>query len=242
MTGPAPVAVIFDWGGTLTPWHDIDLRGQWLAYSRVYDTARAEELADRLVAGEAGLWVRARDDRRSGTLDELFAALGVDLASSAHAEALRAYERGWEPHTLLDPDVPPLLRALRAHGLRIGVLSNTLWTREQHERVFARDGVSDLIDAAVYSSEIAWAKPHPEAFRAAMAAVGVGDPAACVFVGDRPYDDVHGATAVGMRAVLVPHSVIPAAAAPVQGRPDAVVQTLAEVLPVVEAWLEPATG
>ena len=46
-----------------------------------------------------------------------------------------------------------------------------------HEEVFRRDGVLDLIDGAVYSSEIPWTKPHPEAFRAAMAAVGVDDPA-----------------------------------------------------------------
>ena len=89
------------------------------------------------------------------------------------------------------------------------MLSNTLWTREFHEEVFRRDGVLDLLDGAVYTSEIAWTKPHPEAFRAAMAAVGVDDPAACVFVGDRPFDDIHGAKEVGMRAVLVPHSAIP---------------------------------
>jgi putative hydrolase of the HAD superfamily len=28
--GGAPVrAVIFDWGGTITPWHTVDLRAQW---------------------------------------------------------------------------------------------------------------------------------------------------------------------------------------------------------------------
>ena len=104
------------------------------------------------------------------------------------------------------------------------MLSNTLWTREHHEEVFRRDGVLDLIDGAVYSSEIPWTKPHPEAFRAAMAAVGVDDPARAVFVGDRPYDDVHGAKQVGMRAVLVPHSAIPDdQRGHVEGDPDAVV-------------------
>ena len=229
MTGVPLRAVIFDWGGTLTPWHAIDLHEQWLAYSRVYAPQHADALAE--------LWVRARADQRSGTLDELFVAAGVDLAAPAHAQALRAYEQGWDPHTLIDPDAPPLLAALRGRGLRIGVLSNTLWTRRHHQAVFARDGVDGLIDAAVYSSEIAWAKPHPEAFRAAMAAVGETDPAACAFVGDRPFDDIHGATAVGMRAVLVPHSVIPASAAPVEGHPDAVVQRLADLLPVVDGWL-----
>ena len=70
-------------------------------------------------------------------------------------------------------------------GLRVGVLSNTVWPRDWHEEYFRRDGVLDLIDGAVYTSEIPWTKPAPEAFRAAVEAVGVDDPARCVFVGDR---------------------------------------------------------
>jgi putative hydrolase of the HAD superfamily len=30
-------AVIFDWGGTLTPWHNVDLMELWLGYANVYD-------------------------------------------------------------------------------------------------------------------------------------------------------------------------------------------------------------
>jgi putative hydrolase of the HAD superfamily len=113
-----------------------------------------------------------------------------------------------------------------------------LWAREHHEEVFRRDGVLDLIDGAVYTSEIPWTKPHPEAFRAAMSAVGVEDPSGVVFVGDRPYDDVHGAKQVGMRAVLVPHSAIPEnQKGHTEGDPDAVVQRLADLLPVVDGWL-----
>ena len=108
-----------------------------------------------------------------------------------------------ELHTLTDPDAPGLMRRLRADGIRIGALSNTMRPRHVHQQVFARDGIDGLIDGAVYSSEIDWTKPHREqVLLAAMAAVGVSDPAACVFVGDRPYDDVYGAKQAGMRAVL----------------------------------------
>ena len=108
-----------------------------------------------------------------------------------------------------------------------------MWPRRWHEDVFRRDGILDLIDGAVYSSEIDWTKPHPEAFRAAMAAVGVSDPARCVFVGDRPLDDVHGAQQAGMRAVLVPNSDVPAFADAV---PDAIVSRLAELGPLLDSW------
>ena len=85
----------------------------------------------------------------------------------------------------------------------------------------------------MYSSEIPWVKPHPEAFRAAMRAVGVTDPAECVYVGDRPYDDVHGAKSAGMRAVLVPNSDVPACS---DAEPDAVIPRLADFIGYLDRW------
>jgi putative hydrolase of the HAD superfamily len=114
------------------------------------------------------------------------------------------------------------------------VLSNTIWSREYHDGIFARDGVLDLLDGAVYSSEIPHAKPHPLAFAAAAEAVGA-TPAGCLYVGDRPFEDVHGAQRAGMRAVLVPHSDLPVSQqVPVDAAPDAVVQRLIDVLDVVD--------
>jgi putative hydrolase of the HAD superfamily len=227
-SGPRAVdAVIFDWGGTLTPWHTVDVMQAWLSVVADDDVAR------RLAEAENRAWLRSRDEQRSATLLEVFADAGVE-----HTEQmLSAFHRWWEPHTLLDPDVPPLFDALHERGIRIGVLSNTIWPRAEHERIFERDGVAELIDAAVYTSEIAWTKPHPEAFRAALRAVGVTDPARAVFVGDRLFDDIHGAKAVGMRAILVPHSDIPSSQlGPVSGQPDAVVERLADVLHHVAGW------
>ena len=42
-----------------------------------------------------------------------------------------------------------------------------------------------------------------------MDAVGATDPARCVYVGDRLFDDVWGAHNAGLRAIHVPHSAIP---------------------------------
>ena len=152
-----------------------------------------------------GCWAQCETAHSSATLARIFSAAGV----TAHEEFIETYFGLWEPHTYTDPDVAPLLRLLRDRSIRVGVLSNTVWPRALHERVFRRDGVLELIDGAVYSSEIPWTKPHPEAFRAAMAAIGVTDPASCVFVGDRPFDDIYGAARLGMRTVFIPHSGLP---------------------------------
>jgi putative hydrolase of the HAD superfamily len=222
--------VIFDWGGTLTPWHTIDVADLWAAVCAPhFPAADAATVAAALHAAERRLWLAAEQAHRSATMDALFELAGV----SATAELLASYVAAWEPHTITDEDALDLLRLLRDRRVRVGVLSNTMWPRSWHEDVFRRDGVLDLIDGAVYSSEIDWTKPHPEAFRAAMAAVGVSDPGRCVFVGDRPFDDVHGAQQAGMRAVLVPNSDVPTFAPAV---PDAVISRLADLPAVLASW------
>jgi putative hydrolase of the HAD superfamily len=87
----------------------------------------------------------------------------------------------------------------------------------------------------VYTSEIEWTKPHPGAFAAVLAAVGCDDPAAAVFVGDRPFDDIHGAKQAGLHAVLLDTSDIPEhQRGTVVGEPDAVIHRLAELPAVVD--------
>jgi putative hydrolase of the HAD superfamily len=223
-------AVIFDWGGTLTPWHTIDAAELWADVCEPhFPPAEAAEYAAALHAAEDELWRLSRAEQRSATMSQVFERAGVTVTEAF----LDSYVRAWEPHTFTDPEAAELLAALSARGVRVGVLSNTMWPRTWHEEVFRRDGVLDFIDGAVYSSEIAWTKPHPGAFQAAMAAVGVSDPARCVFVGDRPYDDVHGAKSLGMRAVLVPNSDVPSFADAV---PDAVISRLSELAPLIESW------
>jgi putative hydrolase of the HAD superfamily len=223
-------AVIFDWGGTLTPWHAVDHEALWRAVCAPhFPEAEAARVAAAIRAAEHDLWVAAGTDHVSATLNQVMERAGVEPTDAL----LAGYFETWDPHTLTDREAVPLLRDLRERGIRIGVLSNTMWPRHAHERVFVRDEVLDLIDAAVYTSEIAWSKPHPEAFRAVMAALGVNDPAACVFVGDRPYDDIHGAKSMGMRAVLIPNNDVPPFEEAV---PDAVITRLSELPALIDQW------
>ncbi|MEU4606373.1 HAD family hydrolase [Kribbella sp. NPDC023972] len=237
MTNVKIEAVLFDWGGTLATWHDIDLYSVWRSVAELIDDARADELAERLVKAEGTVWLRSRDEHRSSTLEEVCLLADVVMTPAALAE----YERQWHPHTELEPDAVETLRELQARGLKLGVLSNTIWSRRRHEEIFARDGVLELLDGAVYTSEIPYTKPHPEAFLAAMHAVEVTDPGRCLFVGDRLFDDVWGAQNVGMRAAHIPHSAIPVEQiGHTEGTPDATVHRLSALPALIDSWNEAA--
>jgi putative hydrolase of the HAD superfamily len=75
-------------------------------------------------------------------------------------------------------------------------------------------------------------KPHPSVFAAALDAVGVDDPATAVYVGDRLHDDVFGAQQAGLRGVWRRSSSVPGW----DVEPDAVVDSLTELLDVLDAW------
>jgi putative hydrolase of the HAD superfamily len=226
-------AVIFDWGGTLTRWHDVDFHAESLALAAAVTTAGHDPEQARVALHEAGqvVWGRSRDHQRSATIADLFRQAGLEH----DPELLAAYREFWEPHTTTDPEVRPLFERLRADGVRIGVLSNTIWPREWHVDFLERDGVYELVDGDVYTSEIPWTKPSPHAFRAAMDAVRATDPARCLYVGDRLVDDVWGAQQAGMRAVHIPLSAIPAEqVGHSEGAPDAVIHALSELPDVLD--------
>jgi putative hydrolase of the HAD superfamily len=70
-----------------------------------------------------------------------------------------------------------------------------------------------------------------------MKAVEVSDPARCLFVGDRLFDDVWGAQNVGMRAAHIPHSAIPVEqVGHTEGTPDATVHRLSELPDLIDSW------
>ena len=115
-------AVIFDWGGTLTPWHDVDLVGQWYAYAVHWDPLHAAPLARRLAQREIDLWgrhIETSGAQGPGTLDDLFLSEGIDITSAPHLVALSHYLTMWAPHTIADPQAAPLMSALRERGILV---------------------------------------------------------------------------------------------------------------------------
>jgi putative hydrolase of the HAD superfamily len=232
-------AVVFDWGGTLTAGATIvtlELEDMWRASARRLDPRREDELTAALFAAERRFWARTATTLESGTLADLLSAasqeVGLDVTDALLEEAATHHLDAWTPHIEHDPDAVAVLTELRARGLRTALLSNTHWPRAFHEHFLERDGLIDLLDARLYSSELRFMKPHPSVFLEALAAIGVTEPANAVFVGDRPFDDISGARGVGLRAVLRSGGSVPG----YDVEPDAVIERLPEVLDLVKRW------
>jgi putative hydrolase of the HAD superfamily len=108
-------------------------------------------------------------------------------------------ERGWErsENFALYEDVFPVLDELRAHGLKLGLVSNGARNLDEfvlHHRL--------EVDAALGSRSHGWTKPHPSIFEAVLARLAVEPPEAAM-VGDSYEDDLEGARSLGMRAFLI---------------------------------------
>jgi putative hydrolase of the HAD superfamily len=97
------------------------------------------------------------------------------------------------------PEVPHVLRELRARGLRLIVASN--WDCSLGE-VLRDAGVRDLVDGVVTSAEVGAAKPDARLFAAALERAGCAAEEA-VHVGDSPDGDIRGAAGAGLRPVLI---------------------------------------
>jgi HAD superfamily hydrolase (TIGR01662 family) len=119
-------------------------------------------------------------------------------ADSAYACAVEI-TRGWERHENFDlyEDARPALAELRAAGMRIGLVSNSA----RDVREFAVHHSLD-VDAGISSFHHGRSKPHASIFRAVLDLLDV-EPADAAMVGDQITDDIEGAAAIGMRAILL---------------------------------------
>jgi HAD superfamily hydrolase (TIGR01509 family) len=223
-------AVLFDWAGTITPYDEVDFLACWTAAARVLAPDRPEQLAAALLAAEEDALPRKRETLVSTTTVQLVRSV-CEVDDATYALAADAYRERWARHCVSRPDAASVLSALKGRGLRTGLLSNTHWPREWHEDALAADGLDDLLDVRLYSSELTHMKPHPSTFQTLLDAVGTTASQAA-FVGDRPHDDISGAKAVGMRTVWIRNELVPA----YDVAADATIDELSDLIDVIDGW------
>ena len=164
----------------------------------------SEERAARGVGAEIAYYLghhldgsdrEALEDLRDRCARAMMDAL--DVSGLDHATARRAMMGALEFRPF--DDVVPGLRALRERGLTLVVVSN--WDCSLPDWL-GPPGLLELVDRVVTSAVVGAAKPDPRVFRRALELAAV-DRAEVVHVGDSLDNDVEGARAVGIRAVLL---------------------------------------
>lgn len=133
-------------------------------------------------------------------------------------------------------EVPAVLAEIRKMGLRLGCISNTQSTT-QVPLTLQKYGISDYFDPVVLSSVYGRRKPDPSIFYQA-ARLANSPTGACAYIGDKINRDVLGAKKAGFQlAVQVRHDFDDGE---VDGgaTPDAVITSLTELLPLLEAVLK----
>lgn len=119
----------------------------------------------------------------------------LQLDPALVAELYRIMADQWQAYD----DSLPVLRALRAAGVRTALVSNV---GIDVRGVLERTGLAEELDAVVLSCEVGAVKPDRRIFETAMAQLG-SEPAHSLMVGDSPVADV-GAVAAGLRTLLLP--------------------------------------
>jgi len=252
--------VIFDMGGTLLDYHPPDAAPRqgwramedsgadalhaWLAAQGIALPALGEALDASFVIVERHWQAVAEcsgaNPRLEDILREIMAAWGVPaglLANGRMDRALAAYLAPAQGYVRPLDGARETLAALRARGLRLGLVSNTVWPGEIHRRDLDRHRLLPYLETQVFSADAAAWKPEARVFQMALDALDLR-PQEAAYVGDHPYFDVWGAQQAGLRGVWVWSAEwdTPRMAG-LDIRPDATVRRLPELLDVIQAWM-----
>jgi putative hydrolase of the HAD superfamily len=245
-------AVLFDLGHTLVDFHrtqealleayeQIRARIEAVAYMEVPELL---DLVERVAGGVDRLVEESYRERRMEELDqsslfrESLSGIGFDLPDDAIEHIVHLDHSAWSNSLSVEPKVLGVLKGLRADGYALGIVSNVSLYHDLMRGDLERLGLSPFLGAAVFSSEVGYRKPDARIFRVALERVGV-EPAQAVFVGDRLYDDIGGAQAVGMRAVQTRQFRQEEDPEPA---PDAVIDHLQQLPEVLRMWGPPPNG
>ena len=196
--------ILFDAGNTLA-FIDLDRVAQVLAS---LGADGVQDLAPIEAAARAAMYRCAEHDpsltdrdRWTIYVDEMLGGLGLPRGNGRDRilTALDAAHRAENLWRRVEPDTAPALDRLRAHGFRLGVVSNA---DGRVRRLLEDLGLASRFEVIVDSHVVGVEKPDPRIFEIALAAMGEAAPRA-VYVGDFPQVDVVGARRAGIRPILL---------------------------------------
>lgn len=239
----APQVILLDLGNTLLHQTRIDSRGAvgWLLAS--LDSSLDRDQRETLQEELRTFYAEIRKTLRSGVTEFPIRGLlnlAIELAGATVSEPLEEIELGfWRALSEMEPlpYVRDILEDLRERGIKLAVVSNSMFSRRVLQYELARHGLLEMMEFVISSADYGVQKPHPMIFQAALTQIRC-NPADVWFVGDNLNNDIAGATNVGMQAVWLNHSD-----AEVELPPNArQIGSWQEFLPLIEASLRGASA
>ncbi len=236
--------VLFDLGGTL--FHEI---GPWDGLYR-----RADDELWKVLHG-AGVDLGPRDlygdddtlfafytkhqspglaeTTMASVLDQLLRSKGFALDAETLRSGLRAMYAVTQTNWRAEDDTIPTLRQLRSRGFRIGAVSNGS-DDDNTQALIDNSGVRPYLEFLISSAAFGRRKPDPAIFRLALDHFQVA-PEHAIMVGDNYEADVVGAHGAGMQAIWITRRVKPPLPEMAEGEPEAIVEALSEIPPLLLA-------
>ena len=237
-------AVLFDIGDTLIHFETVSARALLRTATRpAYDyvaglglalpgyEAYARSLQRAFMAAYVWSRIKRREMSLLGVLERAHRRMGLTFDEAHLAELAGQATVALRGYMTRDPEATDLVERLAGAGLKLGIVSNTVFPAFGIDDHLRDEGLLDYFPVRVYSSDVGYMKPHRRIFHVALAQMGVS-PERSLFVGDRVDKDVKGAARVGMKTVLLARN-----GRVVRGRwrPDHMVKRLGEIGAIVGA-------
>jgi len=208
-------AIFFDLGGTLLHGRglgvpmDLGYRGAKAAYDRLKMMGVTLPLyplylvkVGAAFAGMGGAAAGLKEMDLKQELGRFYEGMGAKLSAEQLDEVIAAWHAPFAAEMHLDPKAVETLEALRSRGVRMGVITNSVWPEALISAYLERLNARRFFEAVVSSASVGFRKPSPAIFEAALKRLGVAA-SECAYVGDRRKEDVVGAQQAGMRSVLL---------------------------------------
>jgi putative hydrolase of the HAD superfamily len=204
-----PRAILFDMddtlldhlGGVSVAWELVcrevapELGCDWEGLREAIRAHASEFWKDEAAVGH---WRTRLTEAREHVVRTALQARGLDPAPATRIAT--RYEDELASRIVLFEDTLETLEALRAAGLRLGMITNGP-AMMQRDKV-ARFGFEQYMDVIVIEGEFGHGKPAPQVFEHALASVEAA-PHEAWMVGDNLYADIGGAKAAGIHAVWI---------------------------------------
>jgi putative hydrolase of the HAD superfamily len=238
--------VLFDLDDTLIDWSGQEV--EWADFTRpmmgnIYDYLAADghalpgrdEFYNHIIEEIQNGWEEAKLTWSGLFFDRIlsraYARCHLDVARIDVEATMRVYDWQPVPGVVPYPETRRVLDQLRDRGLKLGLLTNSMFPMWMRDIELETYGLLPYFPARVSAGDTGDLKPNPAIYHHLLDKLGT-TPETAIFVGDRPENDIAGANATGLTSVLLSPPHLERALDGVQ--PDFIITTLNELLPIIE--------